>query len=361
MQLFSGIIYTKNFVNVLIFAGTFSYDYLEKKFICLFKHSFVYLCLVLQSDDDPNFENAHEYIDMHMTELEMQWSARADEINRKSIWTENKVELSTETNEVTSFTEDYVMPGGVIRVPVDRHTVCVKVKYQPEDETQTAEEVEQIQKAMCQMISSCDVDDDCSVDLSQKKSVLHLSYIELEISKEIAAAFKGRQSVQFKLQVEQSSGAVIVRHYSLDTTKHRQKRFKEYKSYGSWTYASIPDEGYFPYYWQHKIKKGCPVGCGPVAWAMVFGYYDRRSHYKTSTYGSGSQDLYRCGSSGTTGSKSCVAPKYSGDTRLKKYIEKIAKTLGTWCIFSNGATPAYKMDNIKGFFRVFIAMYMYIQ
>jgi len=36
MQLFSGIIYTKNFVNVLIFAGTFSYDYLEKKFICLF-------------------------------------------------------------------------------------------------------------------------------------------------------------------------------------------------------------------------------------------------------------------------------------------------------------------------------------
>ena len=314
---------------------------------------------MLQSDDDPNFEHAHEYIHTHMTVLEEQWRARADEVNRQSIWTENKVELSTETNEVSRFTEDYVKPGGVIRVPVDRHTVSVKVKYQPEDETQTAEEVAQMQEAMCQMISSCNVDDDCSIDLSQKRSVLHLSYIELEISKEISAAFKGRQSVEFELQVEQAAGPVIVRHYSLDTTKHRQKRFKEYKSWGSWTTRSIPDEGYFPNYWQHKIKKGCSVGCGPVAWAMVFGYYDRRSHYKTSKYGSGSQDLYRYGSDGTTGSKSCVAPKDSGSTRLRRYIEKIAKTLGTWCIFKNGATPAYKMDNIKGFFQVFIAKYMY--
>ncbi|MEG7525293.1 MAG: hypothetical protein M3H12_19765, partial [Chromatiales bacterium] len=161
----------------------------------------------------------------------------------KSIWGKKHVTLSTDSNEVTTFTEDYVTPRGVIRVPLEENTISVKVRYQPEHKTETAEEVAQIQKAMCQMISSCNVDDDCSIDLSQKKSVLHLIYIEIEISQDIAAVFNGRQSVDFELQVQQASGAVIVRHYSLDTTKHRQKRYTQYKDYSSWTYASIPDEG----------------------------------------------------------------------------------------------------------------------
>ena len=322
-----------------------------------------FLSLLFKSDDDPNFEHAHEFIDMHITNLAALWTARAVEVAKKSIWGEKQVMTSTDSNEVNSFTEDYVALGGVIRVPVDGDTVSVKVKYTAEYKTQTAEHV--AQKAVCQMISTCNVDDDCSIDLSQKKLVLHLNYMELEISKDIPAVFNGRQSVDFELRVEQVTGSVIVKHYSVDTTKHRQKRFKEYKSYSSWSYKSIPDEGYFPFYWQHKIKNGCSVGCGPVAWAMVFGYYDRRSHYKSSSYGG--QDLYRCGSDGTTGSKSCIAPKYSNsDARLKKYIEKIAKTLGTWCIFKNGATPAYKMDRIKGFFQVYDITYilldaMYIQ
>ena len=316
-----------------------------------------YLLHLLQTDDDPNFEHAHTEIDKRIMKLADEWKARANEVDIKSIWGKKHITLSTDSNEITTFTEDYVSPGGVVRFPVEDDTVSVKVKYQTENKTQTAEEISQIQKALCQMISSCDVDNDCSIDLSQKKSVLHLSYIELEISKDIAPAFKSRQSVEFELRVQQASGAFIVRHYSLDTTRHRQKRYTQYKSYSSWTYASIPDEGYFPYYWQHKIKRGCYVGCGPVAWAMVFAYYDRRSHMKTATYGTGSQGLYRCGSDGTGGSNSCVAPKYSSssDSRLKKYIEKIAKILDTWCLFTNGATPAFKMDRIKRFFQVCVA------
>ena len=291
---------------------------------------------------------------MQITKLAALWAARAAEVAKKSIWSDKQVTMSTDSNELTSFTEDYVAPGGVIRVPVDEDTVSVKVKYAAAHKTETIEDVAQTQKAVCQMISTCNVANDCSIALSQKKSVLHLSYIKLEISKDTPAVFNGRQSVDFELRVEQAAGSIIVRHYSLDTTRHRQKRFKEYKSYSSWSYKSIPDEGYFPFYWQHKIKNDCYVGCGPVAWAMIFGYYDRRSHYKSSTYGTGSQDLYRCGTDGTTGSKSCIAPQSSNsDARLKKYIEKIAKTLGTWCIFKNGATPAFKMDRIKDFFQVF--------
>ena len=290
-----------------------------------------------------------------MTKLADQWKLRAAQVALKSIWDRKHVMESTETITMSDFTEHYVAPGGVIRVPVDEDTLSVKVKYEPEDEAQTAEDVEYIQKALCQMISSCDVDNDCSIDLSQKKSVLHLSYIELQISQDIAVVFRGRQSVDFKLRVEQASGPVNVKHYSLDTTKHRQKRSKEYKDYSSWSTKSIPNESYFPNYWQHTTEDDCYVGCGPVAWAMIFGYYDRRSHYMSSTYGTGSQGLYRCDSDGASGSNSCTAPSSSSSdvSRMKKYIEKIAKTLGTWCIFTNGATPASKMDHIESFFQVY--------
>ena len=269
---------------------------------------------------------------------------------KTSFKADGHVVLPTDTNDVSSYTEIYIRLGGVIRMPVDEHTVSVKMGSSAQ---QTASVLRQYQTAVCRMLSLCNVDDDFKIDLSQKKTFLQLNYIEITISKDVPALFKRKQHIEFELRIQLSTGEIIVKHFSLDTAHSRQKRFKQYTSYSSWSYCSIRDESLFPSYWQHKIKKNCPVGCGPVAWAMVFGYYDRRSHDKTSTYGTGSQDLYRCGSDGTTGSKSCKAPKYSDDSRIRKYTERIAKTLGTFCINKQGATPAHKMDNIKGFFKVF--------
>ena len=264
-----------------------------------------------------------------------------------------QVVSSTDTNEVTSFTQGYVKPGDVIKVFVDKDTVSVKIKYTSESEAQTRNDIVLMQQAVCQMISNCDVDDDCSISLLQQTSVLHLNYIELEISVDISDALNGSQSADFELRVEKTSGEVNVKYYSLDTTRHRQKRYLQTGTSG-WRVTSVQFPQFFPFYWQHKVSRGCSVGCGPVAWAMVFGYFDRRAHYVRSLYGLGSQYLYRSGDDGTTGSKDTMAPKYtySFDTRLKKYIERIARELGTWCIFENGATPGYKMDRIKGFFQV---------
>ena len=202
------------------------------------------------------------------------------------------------------------------------------------------------------MLSFCSVDNDFSIDLLQKKTVLKMSYIEIAISKDVPVLFNGKKSVEFELRVQLSTGEVMLKHYCLDTTHTRQKRFKEYTSYSNWHQCSVRDEHLFPNYWQHHFGKNCISGCGPVAWAMVFGYYDRRSHDKPGTYGTGSQDLYRIGSDGTTGSKSPTAPESSkyDTSRLKKYIEHINGVLGTWCKY--GATPAHKMDRIEGFFKV---------
>ena len=312
---------------------------------------------LLQSGEDPRFEHAHEYIEQQRSELAALWAARAAEVAKTSFKADGHVVLPTDTNDVSSYTEIYIRLGGVIRMPVDENTVSVKVGSSAQRNIQTASDLRQYQTAVCRMLSLCNIDDDFNIDLSQKKTFLQLNYIEIALSKDVPVLFKGTQSVEFELRKKLTTGEVIVKHFSLDTAPSRQKRYKEYKSYSSWKYCSIRYESLFPFYWQHNIKKNCPVGCGPVAWAMIFGYYDRRSHDKTSTYGSGSQDLYRCGSDGTTGSKSCRAPNSSssssGGSRMKKYLEKIAKKLGTWCIFKNGATPPHKMKKIKGFFKVF--------
>ena len=293
-------------------------------------------------------------MDQNIGQLAAEWGSRAAEVARKDIWDENQVVISsTDTNEVSSFTQGYAKPGDVIKVFVDNDTVSVKIKFTSESEAQTRNDIELMQQALCQMVSDCDVDDDSTISLLQQTSVLHLNYMEVELSKDIPDALNGSKSVDFELRVEKNSGEVSVKYYSLDLTRHRQKR-KEYTSYTSWSVTSIPDEGYFPYYWQHTTSRNCKVGCGPVAWAMIFGYYDRRSHAKSYKYGKGSQYLYRSSSSGSYGSPVTVAPKYpySSDTRLRKYIERIASEVDTICIKGQGATQGYKMDRISGFFRV---------
>ena len=308
--------------------------------------------ILLQSGEDPRIEHAHEYIEQHRSVLAALWTARAADVAKTSVWEDEQIVLPPDTNDVSNYTEIYVHRGGVIRIPVDEDTVSVKVRYLADRKTQTSTDLMRYQTAVCGMLSFCSVDNDFSIDLSQKKTVQLMNYIEIAISKDVPVLFNGKKSVEFELRVQLSTGEVMLKHYSLDTTHTRQKRFKEYTSYSNWHQCSIPDEQFFPNYWQHDITKDCPVGCGPVAWAMVFGYYDRRSQEKPETYGTGSEGLYRCGSDGTTGNKSCEAPSNSSSDRMKKYIEEINKELGTLCIYKSGATPAFMMDRIKDFFQV---------
>ncbi|XP_025106106.1 uncharacterized protein LOC112571364 [Pomacea canaliculata] len=104
-----------------------------------------------------------------------------------------------------------------------------------------------------------------------------------------------------------------------------------------------------PDYNQFSIGS-CAVGCGPVAWAQVFGYFDRRGHEPRGNMGS--RQLYRCGSDGTTGNDTCEAPpKMAGDIRIQNYIKKMAQILGTFCLFDQGATWQSSMDKVANFFK----------
>ncbi|XP_048576976.1 uncharacterized protein LOC116604396 [Nematostella vectensis] len=87
------------------------------------------------------------------------------------------------------------------------------------------------------------------------------------------------------------------------------------RGWSGWSIWSVPKESEFPDYDQFtQDGVRCLVGCGPVAWAMVFGYYDRLAA-TSSSYGYSSR-LYRC--NGADGSPSCIPPKSNNDI-LRRY------------------------------------------
>jgi len=126
------------------------------------------------------------------------------------------------------------------------------------------------------------------------------------------------------------------------------RRKKEYKPWSPWRYWSVPYEYLFPRYNQFTPSGWrCPVGCGPVAWAMVFGYYDRLAHWAPH-YGYNSH-LFRC-IDGLKGSASCVAPTFRNH-KVNKYILGIRKEVKTFCLGGGGATTPWHMRRIHSFYK----------
>jgi hypothetical protein len=101
------------------------------------------------------------------------------------------------------------------------------------------------------------------------------------------------------------------------------------------------------WYWQHDFN-GCPVGCGPVAWALLFGWADRQadSGRFNSTWWR-RWGLYR--SNGGRGSNA-VAPKRmyrNGSQGVKNMLEEINHHVDVFCMGDNGATAPWDMNEVK--------------
>ncbi|KAK7111940.1 hypothetical protein V1264_011480 [Littorina saxatilis] len=146
--------------------------------------------------------------------------------------------------------------------------------------------------------------------------------------------------LHFEVVATHRDGGIITKGFAVEPS-HRVKRQSSYTIY------SIDDRALMPDYSQFKYGK-CQVGCGPVAWAQIFGYYDRRAHAGRGS--SVSDALYRCGTDGTTGSDSCQAPRYN-DGRMQKYIGKLNDVMRTFCLAGQGATYQSRMDDVEGFYK----------
>lgn len=94
--------------------------------------------------------------------------------------------------------------------------------------------------------------------------------------------------------------------------------------------------------WYHQFPYGgCPVGCGPVAWAMLFGWADRQAEPGSPYYSYWwpRWGIYR--QDGGYGSNA-VAPRFMDDG-IRNIIREINSHVGTFCLWGGGATWQHKM------------------
>lgn len=297
------------------------------------------------------------YIEESLEIMTSEWILLAKEIKASDEWEESEPELFQDDvtdddngeDEPTIKTEHdtVLVPGQSARIAVDDEDISLRVVtdftegYQSQDSSD-------LQQLLCHIINVCDPTNSTKLDKTKIKQASYgQKYIDVHVIENVEDLLD--YDLAFEINI-QANGVEIARRYFIDVQK-RSKRATRNSTYSAWVYHSIPHETSFPDYGQHKhSSKKCQVGCGPVAWAMIFGYYDRRSHTYPATYGNGSQGLFRCGADGTTGSNTCMAPRFN-DVQTRKYNEKLYKTLKTFCIGGQGATLHKNMDNVNGFFK----------
>ncbi len=260
------------------------------------------------------------------------------------------------TEESFQETEVDLGVGITIALGHERMLSGVYVKYISSGEMVNETDLAEGQRRLCDVLSICSTSDtsgSVNPDAFQIDPDTGLSFMELFLAENTRDVFQNAD-LEFAVEIHRTNQQVLIHHYALPSEPRRQKRFKEYQDWSPFTYYSIPYEHYFPDYDQPSTTFSmfrCKVGSGSVAWAMIFGYLDRRSHYRQNVFGSGSQGLYRDGFAGTTGSNSQIAPSssYGYDSRLQRYIEHLNDVLGTWCIL--GISSTKRMPRVESFFK----------
>ncbi|XP_064603090.1 uncharacterized protein LOC135468652 [Liolophura sinensis] len=275
----------------------------------------------------------YRFIEKNCHTLKMDWTERAKKVEQDGVWDE----MSFIPKEaIYQADEDDLEADGLF---ILHRGQTVKIPFTGKERI-TLSSPDHSEHRLCELFNICTPDKRGVVDTTiAQKNAYGMSYIAITIPESMHG-----KDVRFNVHVYTSLGLVIKRYYiDLNSRSKRQ-------TYTPWTEVSIGHESFFPDYGQFDIESGCAVGCGPVAWAMIFGYFDRRSHQQTSVYGSGSQNLFRCGADGTTGAASCEAPPLNNN-QIQEYIKVLRGILKTFCLAGQGATPHFLMNSIESFFQ----------
>jgi hypothetical protein len=124
-------------------------------------------------------------------------------------------------------------------------------------------------------------------------------------------------------------------------------------SFGSDTLRSTQwagGSGLQPWYYQFDYQ-GCPVGCGPVAWAILFAWVDQQAdggRFNGTWWPR--WGIYRKG--GGYGADAVAPINHNSDPTLtsngvQSMIEELSDNLNVFCAGDNGATAPWDMDGAR--------------
>ena len=111
----------------------------------------------------------------------------------------------------------------------------------------------------------------------------------------------------------------------------------------SWSYWFAGTDAHQPRYNQFDYA-GCAVGCGPVAWAMLFCWADFQAHNGNS-YWAPRTGLFRADG----GRGADAAAPLDQTEGVNNAIREIRNQVGTFCAFGSGATPPWSMSGASNY------------
>ena len=277
-------------------------------------------------------------VEQSLDRFKILWRERKAQRRTKTDWTATDVVPQGEKKKKTDVNEEALSPGSIVKIALGERfkSVNVYIKTSVNSRTRPSLRSEWHRKLCKVLVGLCRPDGGTGINPSAiKETPNHLSYLKVEVHGN--QTFVGNvlqwREIGFVVEIYGRKNEVIKKHFAINL---HSKRFRRSSFSGDGT---ILTEHEFPDYDQHECC-GCKSGCSPVAWAQVFGYYDRRaSWYENSIF---SSTIY--------GDNSTMAP-LSMTSGVKRFVEDIRTQLETFCMDGEGATYRSKMNYVAKWFQ----------
>ena len=296
--------------------------------------------LVKQIED---WRQLDQMVKQDLNGFKRQWREWAAQKLSKSDWDSTEVISTGRERKNKQTVAEVLLPGSIVQLALGERFKSVYIYVTDSDNTRMRPgSRSRWQQKLCKvLLDVCLPDGSTKVSSSAvKEKPNHLSYLKLQVHAN--RTFVGNvlqwREIGFVVEINGRKNEVIKKRFALDLHPQRTRR-------STWTtlfQVSIPSEQEIPNYDQFiccpTSGQNCRSGSGAVAWAQVFGYYDRlaASPSFNSTF---SATLY--------GDSRKKAPLSMTDG-VKSFVETIRPWLQTSC---GGMTSSSDMHRIAPWFR----------
>lgn len=281
------------------------------------------------------------------------WLERAAERQSKLDWATTDVISKFGNLLKTETDEEELSPGSVVKVALGERVRSVNVYIEKNGNSPMRPSTRsEWQLKLCKvLVDVCLLDGSTKVNPSvMKETPNHLLFLQLEVHGDrnfVGNTLQWRE-IGFAIEIEGSNNEVVKKYYAINLHLKRFRRSScsmctpTPSTIGGTTKTKKVtikrEKDDFPDYEQHECcgpDNKCNSGCTPVAWAQVFGYFDRLgSPFSSNLYGD----------------RNKRAPRYWTE-EVKPFVMDIRRQLETRCKDNAGSTDRKNMWKMKSWFQ----------
>ena len=252
-------------------------------------------------------------------DFKSQWQERAADRWTWLDWATTDVFPKGKKKEKEEIDEEALSPGSIVKLALSERFKSADVYITKNGKSRMGPSSRSgWQQKLCKvLVDVCIPGGSTKVNPSAiRKTPNHILYLKLEVhgNRTFVGNVLHWREVGFVIVIKGRKNEVIEKHFAIDLHSKRVQRWSESSSWSTVVEVSVPSEKDFPDYDQHICCEGCHSGSGPVAWAQVFGYYDRLAVSRSSTF---SPTLY--------GDSSTKAP-----LRMTNGVKRFVESIRPW-------------------------------